>query len=247
MDYGTLRILPLLMMVVSAAGAQAGDAAGLNKDPMALVPAGEFLMGARQGTQAELPVRKVRLDAYYIDRYETSAREYEAFQPSRARSDRSACDECPVTLVNWMEADAYCKSRGARLPTEAEWERAARGPEGNDYSFGRQPDKTKARFGEPFAAGAVPVNAHEPNGFGIYNMSGNVWEWVGDWFAPYPKGPSVNPLGPASGSERVLRGGSWYNAEYYINAGMRFHLDPAARLNSLGFRCAVSAKERAGK
>ena len=203
-----------------------------------LIPAGAFLMGSEQGTDRERPVHEVWLDAFAIDRYEVSNQDYESLQPGHRRSASSACDGCPVTLVSWPEADAFCRNRGGRLPTEAEWEKAARGPAGHRFSFGPKADSRRGHFARAFTAGAVPVRTLAANGYGLHHMSGNVWEWVADWFGSYSKGPLRNPQGRKSGFQKILRGGSWYNADYYVDAGMRFRLDPHVKLNSVGFRCA---------
>ncbi len=218
----------------------AGAWAETTYDPQVTIPVGEFQMGTEAGTARERPVHTVWVDAFFIDRYEISNTEYETFQPGHRRSQLSACDECPVTLVTWHEAEAFCRQRGGRLPTEAEWEKAARGPNGFAYGFGKQPDVSKANFGKEFQDGTVPVNTYAPNGYGLHQMSGNVWEWVRDWFGAYPEGNTENPTGPATGAQKVVRGGSWHHSEYYVNTGMRFKLDPNVPLNSLGFRCVQS-------
>lgn len=195
-------------------------------------------MGTLDGTEVEQPVHAVWVDTFVIDPAEVTNRDYEAFRPKHRRSLLSSCDPCPVTLVTWFEADAYCRNRGARLPTEAEWEKVARGPEGWDYSFGQQPDPELGHFGKRFQSGAVKVFSFRPNGYGANQMSGNVWEWTADWFGRYPKGPVKNPKGPATGFQKVVRGGSWYNPAYFVHVGMRFTLRPEMKLNSVGFRCA---------
>ena len=105
-----------------------------------LIPAGEFFMGTEEGTEIERPIHKVYLEAFRISLSEVSNREFERFQPKHIRSVYSSCDKCPVTLISWYEAISYCKSKNARLPSEAEWEKAARGPAGYRYSFGEIPD-----------------------------------------------------------------------------------------------------------
>ncbi len=214
-----------------------GAWAATTYNPKVPIPAGEFQMGTEAGTARERPVHTVWVDAFFIGRYEISNKEYETFQPRHRRSQLSTCDECPVTLVTWHEAEAFCRHRGGRLPTEAEWEKAARGPNGFAYGFGKQPDVSKANFGKGFQNGTVPVDTYAPNGYGLYQMSGNIWEWVRDWFGPYPEGNAKNPKGPPTGEQKIVRGGSWHNSDYYVHAGMRFKLDPNVPLNSLGFRC----------
>tara|TARA_B100000949_G_scaffold76429_1_gene68091 strand:+ start:105 stop:542 length:438 start_codon:yes stop_codon:yes gene_type:complete len=141
-------------------------------------------------------------------------------------------------MVNWFEASSYCKNKNGRLPSEAEWEKAARGPAGYRYSFGENPDQSKSNFGHEFQVGVKAVNSFQPNGFGLYNMSGNVWEWVDDWFSFYAKAKRETRSEMMVFNEKILRGGSWYNTAYYVNVGMRFKLNPDIKLNSIGFRCA---------
>ena len=201
------------------------------------IPAGEFLMGTEGGTEIERPVHKVYLGEYIIGRFEVNNLEFEKFQPHHTRSVNSSCDQCPVTMVSWFEASSYCKNAKGRLPSEAEWEKAARGPAGHRYSFGELPDQSKSNFSHEFQAGAKTVNSFQPNGFGLYNMSGNVWEWVNDWFMLYAAAAQETPKGVRASNEKMLRGGSWYNSAYYIDVGMRFKLSPDMKLNSIGFRC----------
>ena len=208
-----------------------------------LIPAGEFLMGTEEGTEIELPVHKVYLRGFRISRFEVSNREFEMFQPKHIRSVSSPCDQCPVTMINWFEASSYCKNKSGRLPSEAEWEKAARGPAGDRFSFGETPDQSKSNFANEFQVGVKTVNSFQPNGFDLYNMSGNVWEWVDDWFSFYSKVKKKTRREGMVFTEKILRGGSWYNSAYYINVGMRFKLNPDIKLNSVGFRCAWDVQQ----
>jgi len=202
-----------------------------------LIPAGYFLMGTEEGTEMEHPVHKVYLKEFRISLFEVSNQEFERIQPNHRRSVHSSCDKCPVTMINWYQANSYCKSNNGRLPSEAEWEKAARGPAGYRYSFGDIPDQSKSNFSNSFKFGAITVKSFQPNGYGLYNMSGNVWEWVEDWFSLYDK-PNIDKITKVKFSEKMVRGGSWYTSSYYINVGMRFKLKPEIKLNSIGFRCA---------
>lgn len=213
-----------------------------------LIPAGEFLMGTEAGGAMERPLRKVHLSAFYLDTVAVSNLRYESFAPQFQRSRSSSCDHCPATRIPWAEADRYCRLHGKRLPTEAEWEKAARGPEGWDFSFAKTADVSLGHFGRSLNTGAIAVDSLKPNGYGLYHMSGNVWEWVQDWFdaAYYQSGSTTNPRGPNSGFRKALRGGSWYNKSYYAHVGMRFALQPDTRLTSVGFRCAEDAAKEPG-
>ncbi len=205
-----------------------------------LIPAGEFLMGTDQGTPAERPIHKVELGGFFLDRFEVSNQNYEAFDPGFHRSSASSCDRCPATRVSWYEAQAYCQSLNRRLPSEAEWEKARRGPAENPSAS--RPQET-ARTSLPIKAGAFAVDSPPANGYGIHHLAGNVWEWVNDWHdeSYYRTSPAENPLGPLKGLRKSVRGGSWYNNVWYTQPGMRFQLAPHVKLNSLGFRCARSA------
>ena len=206
----------------------------------ALIPAGEFLMGTDQGTPAERPIHKVELGGFFLDRFEVSNQNYEAFDPGFHRSSASSCDRCPATRVSWYEAQAYCQSLNRRLPSEAEWEKARRGPAENPSAS--RPQET-ARTSLSIKAGAFAVDSPPANGYGIHHLAGNVWEWVNDWHdeSYYRTSPAENPLGPLKGLRKSVRGGSWYNNVWYTQPGMRFQLAPHVKLNSLGFRCARSA------
>ncbi len=225
--------------------------------PMILIPEGAFWMGidGSIGLEDEQPRHEVWVDAFYIDTYEVTTKRYATFLSATNRTapwlwrsvDLKIHANRPVIGVTWDDADAFCRWAGKRLPTEAEWEKAARGTDERRYPWG---DETPNADLANFAVGArfsysqalMPVgrykNAKSP--YGIYDMAGNVWEWVQDWYdgAFYERSPSNNPTGPESGDLKVVRGGSWSELPNYLLTYGRFKLPPGTRNSYTGFRCA---------
>ncbi|MBI5410626.1 MAG: formylglycine-generating enzyme family protein [Nitrospirae bacterium] len=226
---------------------------------MALVPAGEFLMGSNDGESDAQPAHPVSLDAFWLDRYEVTTARYAEFLKVSQRDQPAEWDKVlpshgkkPVIGVNWEDAEAYCTWAGKRLPTEAEWEKAARGTEGRKYPWGDAvPTDRLANYGKR-AQGNVyhevlkPVGSYEAGKSpeGVYDLAGNVWEWVADWYDSnyYAKSPARNPKGPADGSGRVLRGGSWGNEPSDVRSAGRLWTRPMYRYAIYGFRCAQDAR-----
>jgi formylglycine-generating enzyme required for sulfatase activity len=210
----------------------------------------------------ELPVHEVSLDAYQIGRYPVTVEEYRRFVDDEGYSherwwkaggfgeetrsekwdDQLLHPNWPVAGVSWYEATAYCAWAGVRLPTEAEWERAARGTNGRKYPWGNEePDATRANYeagkvGHPTPVGLYPQGATPE---GIEDLAGNVWEWVNDWYGEnyYRASPKRDPRGPDGGQDRVLRGGSWFNVPGIVRVSVRVRYDPGLRSGDLGFRC----------
>lgn len=212
---------------------------------MVLIPAGPFEMGLSEGKQDFSPERRVYLDAFYIDRHEVTNAEYERFDASHRRDRSSDCDDCPVTNVSFSDAAAYAQWAGKRLPTEAEWEKAARGPDGFLYGYGSAYRKDTARLQ---ADNAVRVGAHLPNGYGVFDMLGNVWEWCADYWDKryYRQSPERNPQGPSRGPGRVIRGGSYKNGSE-VHLATRSWSRPGYRYRSIGFRCARDGPRAGGE
>ena len=275
------------------------DVTGEDGAPMILIPAGEFQMGSSNGESDEKPVHTVYLDAFYMDKYEVTNAQYrrfvqatgyrqpEGFSPMDAekgfafkpwQDENFRGDDQPVILVSWEDAKAYCDWAGKRLPTEAEWEKAARGGlAGRKYTWGDDwPPPGKAGNFADETAGKVfpgqywgnvkafpprsydhikgyddgytypaPVGSFKPNGCGLYDMAGNVWEWCADWYDEdyYGNSPGRSPSGPGSGETRVVRGSSWYNSDAdSIRVSYRLNRDPTNAWIFLGFRCARDAR-----
>ena len=250
---------PLPEIVLGVGSTKVRDIDGME---MVYVPEGIFTMGSKNGDSDEIPVREVYLDAYWIDKYEVSNVQYakcvaegRCSLPSQINSSKRdiyygnpAYDNYPVVWVDWNQASTYCAWVGGRLPSEAEWEKAARGPEGNKYPWGNENPSLeltnyKYNIGDTTAVDSYPMGKSY---YGAFNMAGNVWEWVNDWYANlYNADQLNNPPGPISGSSRVLRGGSWRNSsgEYAdIRSAYRYYGDPSYGGSYWGFRCAFPEK-----
>jgi formylglycine-generating enzyme required for sulfatase activity len=211
----------------STAAQASGQQEIMGKDgaPMVLIPAGEFTMGDNQGSDDEQPARQVYLDAFFMDKFEVTVGMYAMFlkatgidaPPEWQVMNQPPHQKRPVVNVDWSDANTYCRWAGKRLPTEAEWEKAARGTDGRLYPWGNDPpDRLRANYGKEKwndHQAVVPVGTlHDGRSpYGIYDMAGNVWEWTGDWYDKnaYKNSPARNPKGAASGEYKVRRGGSW--------------------------------------
>ena len=226
--------------------------------PMAYVPAGAFAMGDDRGSTDEQPAHTVNLEAFYIDQFEVTNGFYKACveakacQPVRNKGsaihsyyyDNSDFETFPVLFVEWKMAQTYCQWRSARLPTEAEWEKAARGGTNLTYPWGDTPDCNLANYGNCLGdTSSTTIYALGQSRYGSYNMAGNVWEWVSDWYAAdyYRGSPQDDPQGPETGKEKVLRGGSWNDNDTEIRSVNCEAKNPAYSSNAIGFRCAKDA------
>jgi formylglycine-generating enzyme required for sulfatase activity len=254
---------------------------------MLLVPEGWFTMGS---TEAEIkagyelgkkydantseswfadekPQHRVWVDAFYMDKYEVTVGEYKAFLRATGRqglpesvSQYAPKDTHPVVQVSWDDADAYCRWAGKQLPTEAQWEKAARGTDGRQYPWGNDAvngkranycdTRCESFLGEDKSQDdgykyTAPVGSY-PLGkspYGIEDLAGNVWEWVQDWHDAeyYSRSPERNPVNATPGTSRVLRGGGWLNGLAFVRAANRSGNAPDFRYGAIGFRCAVAA------
>jgi formylglycine-generating enzyme required for sulfatase activity len=236
---------------------------------MVAVPAGEFIMGSdkidTEGLSAEFGMRrplfvdehprhKVNLPLYFIDQIEVTNAQYKLFidatqslppriwQNSIFPARRASY---PVTTVSWFDADRYCKWQKKRLPSEAEWEKAARGTDGRDFPWGNDYHKEFANMGDSGIGDLAPVGSFE-NGkspYGAYEMTGNAWEWTADWYKPYPGAEYKSE--DFGEKNKVLRGGSYggvghYTLKYFYRVSYRFFSEPESSFQDVGFRCARS-------
>ena len=252
----------------------AGETRTRGKDDMQMVyvPAGGFPMGSTDDDgdagSEEKPQHTVYLDAYWIDRTEVTNTQYRGCVEAGACKAPTTCgwdeeptyDDAaraghPVVCVDWEGADAYCGWAGARLPTEAEWEKAARGAGGRIYPWGDRFDGSKVNYcdancevdhkdeaADDGYARTAPVGSYPAGAspYGALDMAGNVWEWAADWYDEdyYSRSPQRNPKGPGSGESRVLRGGSWFNLSGLVRSAFRSYFVPANSLGNVGFWCA---------
>ncbi|MBS0164847.1 MAG: formylglycine-generating enzyme family protein [Nitrospira sp.] len=230
---------------------------GKDGAPMMLVPAGEFIMGSDRGDEDEAPVHRVYLNAFYIDKFEVTnarfAKYVEAIQsePPWGFSDKETPvvhADRPVRWVSWMDAMGYCLWVGKRLPTEAEWEKAARGTDERVYPWGNDPPTpVHAVYGlKEGGAETVSVIGNHHMGqspYGVQDLAGNLYEWVRDWYAEdfyssFLNNPAINPRGPSEGTAKVQRGGSYINTPYRLRSSFRTKGDPTEQDPNVGFRCA---------
>ena len=253
--------IPTALPAVTESKFGVGSTMTSDKDGMTLlyVPAGEFTMGSDSSGSDSIPVHTVYLDAFWIDKTEVTNGMYDkclkAGQCGPHDSVHSSTrnfyygsvvyDKYPVIFVTWEDARAYCSWAGRRLPTEAEWEKAARGVDGRTYPWGNDTPNNNllnynAAIGDATEVGKYP-NGASP--YGALDMAGNVWEWVQDWYNEtyYASSPASNPLGPDSGTYRVQRGGSWVIDDHYIRSATRYWAYLMSGYNYVGFRCAMSA------
>ncbi|MDH4228871.1 MAG: formylglycine-generating enzyme family protein [Nitrospirota bacterium] len=244
---------------------QNGTASSGAPPEMIKIPAGPFLMGSnKEDTEGraqefgsmkpwyldEHPQQKVVLPGFLIDRTEVTVAAYALFLhatgsplPNAWQGEGPDQRDRPVTGVNWFQADAYCTWLGKRLPTEAEWEKAARGTDGREFPWGNEFDPMRGNTGATRLGSVMPVG-HFPEGaspYGVLDMVGNVWEWTGSWYLPYPG--SDYRSDDFGEKYRVIRGGGWggvghYTLDHFYRTPYRFYIDPSIAFNDAGFRCA---------
>lgn len=262
----TLTCLVALAMVQVATLAFADTRRALEAEarkygtPMVRVSDGVFPMGSLTGPAKSQPLHEVSLTTFYIDQYEVTTARYAKFLAAAGQDDPglvpmlwdqvnfSDDGDRPVMGVTWVAADAYCRWMGKRLPTEAEWEKAARGADGRTYPWGNnEPTFKLANFDQPVSATVYsdslrPVGSYEAgkSAYGAYDMAGSVSEWVSDWYNEnyYATSPERNPQGPTHGHQKVLRGGSFGEPTIALKSASRDSYFPADKGPYAGIRCA---------
>jgi len=221
---------------------------------MARIPEGWYSMGCEAGRDDEKPVHRVWVDAFELALCQTSNRDYAQFIRSTGRRPPSAWNDPafsnpnqPVVSVSWFDAAAYCAwlasltGQSYRLPTEAEWERAARGGiEGGKYPWGDDPPESLPDYARRWLTGPEPVGRLVPNAYGLYDVGTNVHEWCADWYDAryYARSPERNPLGPTSGTRRASRGGAWRHQIKAARCAARSSIPPQLEYADYGFRVA---------
>lgn len=248
--------LELVAVGVSHVNNDANVPTGNKTARMIHIPAGSFTMGSTvlRGEQQEMPLNGYRIDAYEVtvDEYAECVKTQKCSKPKMGEYynwNVSSRGRHPINGVDWNQAVAYCAWAGKRLPTEAEWEKAARGTDGRTYPWGEDKpncSRTVTNDGErgcgknrTWEVGSKPRGVSP---YGVHDMAGNVWEWTADWYSQsYPwSAPKRNPKGPESGPGRVLRGGSWSVGPLYLRAADRRYISPSVSDFNFGFRCAKS-------
>ncbi|MDE0186960.1 MAG: formylglycine-generating enzyme family protein [Candidatus Poribacteria bacterium] len=264
---GFLSIIGLMLTILSACDKV--SVSSEPPEDMVLIPAGEFIMGTDdpEAPPNENPAHQIYLDAFYIDKYEVTKQQYEEFMLAGGYQNQQLWTEegwefitkneivvplglgvryftptenQPATGISWYEADAYARWAGKRLPTEAEWEKAARGNDGNTYPWGHEMDFTAVfyQFGrDPSPVGSYPTGAST---FGAFDMAGNAWEWCSDWYNHYEM-TSMPFQGSGYKTKKVIRGGSWHSGMLEMRSTYRDTNKPDYRNTTVGFRCARNA------
>ncbi len=252
----TLTNTPEATIISSAASwpAEITDANGVQ---MVLVPAGEFTMGSDSGNPNEQPVHQRYLDAFYMDKYEVTNSLYqscvnaggcdpphEVGSPTRSSYyDNHEFANYPVIYMDWFQSKRYCEWRGGYLPTEAQWEKAARGTEGRTYPWGEGIGCDRANYFSLCVEETTEVGSYESgkSQYGVYDMAGNVWEWVSSSDASYPYSLSDGREDLDLSKLRVIRGGAWDGNDQQARSTFRFGYSPDVVIYSHGFRCAMDA------
>ena len=271
----SVSFLSIGLILAVLAACDQSSVSSVPPEDMVLIPAGEFVMGTNsEGANADQkPAHTVYLDAFYIDKHEVTNAQFEAFIVNGGYQDQklwtaagwrfiqknqiktplqhgensvSTDPDHPVIGVSWYEASAYATWAGKRLPTEAEWEKAARGTDGRIYPWGNKMDFSKlSYFPHGIKVQTVGSFGNGASPYGVLDMAGSVWEWCTDWYREDydPKNLPKNPKGPDSGEYKVLRGGGWDSIRLQLRTSYRYYDKENRRTYNIGFRCVQDATQ----
>jgi formylglycine-generating enzyme required for sulfatase activity len=239
---------------------QGGEELWREKDGAIVVriPGGEFQMGspATEGEPSEHPRHVVRVSSFLMDKTEVTWGQYKRFLAASSRPPPKSPlwgmpEAFPASSITWEEARAFCAWAGGRLPTEAEWERAARGDDARQYPWGNtfDPWRCNTRDGGPHAPTPAAAYPDCVGPYGVLDLAGGVLEWCSDWYGEtyYAESPVENPTGPETGTRRVLRGGNWMSASSMVRVASRLGIEPTWPGPMTGFRCAQEDRKADGK
>ncbi|MEM9455328.1 MAG: SUMF1/EgtB/PvdO family nonheme iron enzyme [Myxococcota bacterium] len=226
---------------------------------MVLIAEGVFEMGSND-SEDEKPIRHIFVETFLLDETEVTVAEYrDCVTNGRCSApgtgtycnwDEADREHHPINCVDWKQASLYCSAAGGRLPTEAEWEKAARGTDARTYPWGDRPEPSCDHVVmDDYASGGLECGMESTmevgsktqgvSPYGAQDMAGNVWEWVADWYDDYDPRDVYDPTGPTNGKRRILRGGSWlFGLSTYFRGSYRFGISPSANNFFVGFRCA---------
>lgn len=244
-----MRKFLALLLLLSFSGVGYAQTKSNPPPGMVLIPEGDFIMGSKTGKEDEQPALKIHLKAFYIDKNEVTNAEYEKFVKATGHRRTYLADDPkynapnqPVVGISWDDARDYAAWAGKRLPTEAEWEKAAKGINNTQFPWGNDWQENMANCSplilkKPSAVGSYPKGA---SSYGVNDMAGNVCEWTSSWYHShyYYRCPLENPIGPDKGDAKVIRGGSWIDSAKDVRASRRDCAHPNVRSHEIGFRCA---------
>jgi formylglycine-generating enzyme required for sulfatase activity len=235
-----LILLAVVMMVIINI-IYTGDFVSISSEhlipEMVKIEGGTFNMGSNNGGRDEKPVHSVKVNSFYMGKYELTNKEYSLYDPSHKNNGNNL----PVVNISWKDAVNYCNwlskktGKNYRLPTEAEWEYACRAGTTTEYYWGNKIDGDYCWYGKNSKWEVHPVGQKKPNVFGLYDISGNVSEWCNDWHGNYPSGV-INPTVPSTGIDRIIRGGSFESTADNCRSACRYGFVPTLKYTTLGFR-----------
>jgi formylglycine-generating enzyme len=235
-------VLALFLMTLTSKISATAKTSNPAHSEMILLEAGCFQMGSEEFVSEE-PIHNVCVSSFYLDKFEVTQKNFELVMGSNPSNPKD--NGFPAVNISWIEAEQYCRKKGGRLPSEAEWEYANRAGTSSPYFWGDDMDGDFAWFQENSTASIHAVGEKKPNPWGFYDMNGNAWEWVADWYRESyyeissKVDPDHNPQGPPAGQFMLIRGGSYKEDPFFLRSAARFWYEPSIKSEDLGFRCAA--------